>query len=109
MTLASESNGTQTATINTEHSLAAPTTAKTRVFLVDLVNLVSGDIVELRMKTKVLTAGTERTVYTATYQHAQTDPIVISVPVPTLFGGSFTLKQTAGTGRSFPWAVYTLD
>lgn len=109
MALASEFSGTQTAVINTEHSLAAPTTAKTRVLSVDLSNMVAGDTVELRIKAKVLTGGTIREAYTATYSHAQGAPVVFSVPVAGMYGSTFTLKQTAGTGRSFDWSVLTLD
>lgn len=106
---ARESSGTQAATIGTEHVLAAPTTAKTRVLVVDVAPLVAGDVVELRIKTKALATGTERTAYTATYVGPVTDPMILSVPTPMVDGGSFTLKQTNGTGRSFAWSVLTLD
>lgn len=109
MAIASESNGTQTATISTEHSLATPTTNKTRVLSVDLSAMVAGDVTVLKIKAKVLTGGTIRTVYTATYTGAQSDPVVYSVPVPSLFGATFTLTQTAGTGRAYDWSVLTLD
>lgn len=109
MAVASESQGTQTATIGTEHSLATPTTNKTRVFAVDLKNLAVGDIVVLSCKTKVLTGGTVGVVYEAVYANVQDEPIIFSPPIPTLFGGTFTLLQSAGTGRAFDWAVYTLD
>jgi len=109
MALAVESSGTITATINTEHSLAAPSTNKTRVLRVDLGALVAGDVVELRIKTTVLAAGTVREQHCLTYCHALGQPIVESVPISSNQGATFTLKQTAGTGRAFPWAVLTLD
>lgn len=109
MALAVESSGTQTATVGTEHTLAAPTTNKTRVLSVDLANLVTGDTVVLRIKAKVLSAGTIRKVYEATYVHAQDEPVIYSVPIPSIHGATFTLHQTAGTGRAFDWAVLTLD
>lgn len=109
MALALESSGTQAATVTTEHDLATPTTNKTRVLRVDLANMVAGDIVELRVKSKVLTGGTLRVQYLATYAHAQVEPVVESIPVSSLYGATFTLKQTAGTSRNFDWAVYTLD
>ncbi len=108
MAIASESQGTQTATISTEHSLATPTTNATRVLSVDMTNMAAGDTLELRIKAKVLTGGAIGLVYLATYQHAQNEPVVYSVPIPSLFGATFTLKQTAGTGRNFDWAVLTL-
>lgn len=108
MPIAVESSGTQVATIGTEHSLAAPTTAATRQLVVDLVNLTAGDVVELRIKRKGLSAGTVRTLYSATYAGPVADSVMVSVPVASPFGATFTLKQTAGTGRSVDWSVETL-
>lgn len=109
MALAVESSGTQTATISTEHSLAAPSTNKTRVLRVDLGAMVAGDTVELRIKTPVLAAGTVRDQYYQTYVGLIGTPIIESVPVSSNQGATFTLKQTTGTGRAYPWAVLTLD
>lgn len=109
MALAEESSGTQAAVINTEHTLAAPTTAKTRVLIVDLAAMASGDTVELRIKQKVLTAGAEGLAVLTTFVNAQADPIAVSVPIAQFRGATFTLKQTTGTGRSFPWQVLVLD
>ena len=108
-----ESSGTQTAVISTEHSLAAPSTAKTRTLTVDLTNMVNDDRLELRVKLKVLTGGTVRTTLVKISKHdpggAGSPEIFQSVPVWMPFGGDFTLKQTAGTGRDFDWAVATHD
>lgn len=109
MAPAVESSGTQTATVGTEHSLASPTTAKTRQLVVDLTNLANGDAVELRIKRKVLSTGTVRTWQMASFAHAQSSPVVLSIPCPSPHGAEFTLKQTTGTGRSFDWSVETLD
>jgi hypothetical protein len=108
MALAIESDGSQTATIDSEHTPASPTTDKTRVLAVDLANMVNGDLVELRIKTKTRAGGTERVAYVATFIQAQDEDVVYSVPVPSVNGATFTLKQTAGTGRVFEWAVYDL-
>ncbi len=108
MAVAVESSGTQTAVIGTEHTLAAPTTAGVRQLVVDLINLANGETVELRVSRPALSAGTVRTWQTAVFSHAQSDPIVISVPIPSPLGATFTLKQTVGTGRAFPFSVETL-
>jgi len=99
------SSGTQTATINTEHTLATLTTNGTFVLEVDTSAMVSGDVLELRAYGKTLTAGTERTRYTATYVGVQSDALKDSLPIPSDISTKFTLKQTAGTGRAFPWKV----
>ncbi len=110
MAVASESQGSQTATIGTEHSLAAPTTAGVRVLEVDTINMAAGDALELRIKVATLTAGTQRVVYLGTWRDAQPadDLIKASFPVPSEQGATFTLKQTAGTGRVYPFKIMTL-
>jgi hypothetical protein len=105
-------NGTQTAVIGTEHTLATDTTNKTYVLAVDCGALVGGatpDIVELRIYTINLSAGTERLAY---YAHAvggqQTELIKYSPPVPARISCKATLKQVQGTGRAFPWDLMSL-
>src|SRR4030066_540849 len=105
-----EASGTQTATISTEHTLATVSTAKTLVLLVDVNAMVNADELELRVKTKMLSGGTTRVAYKASYKHAQPadDLIKISIPIPRDQEAVFTLKQVAGTGRAFPWKVMSL-
>jgi hypothetical protein len=113
MAVTSVAAGSKTADGN-EQTLEASnlTAAGSYVLCVDLVNMVLGDAVELRVKTKARSTGTLQTVYFATYANAQTQLNVYSVPVP-IDGTesaqiSFTLKQTAGTNRAYPWNVMTL-
>lgn len=104
-----KTSGTQTATVTTEHTLATITDAGTYVLAVDTINMVNGDILELRAKVKVLSGGTTRQYVLAVYANAQGDPIKMSIPVPTLHEVVYTLKQTAGAaGRDFPWEVILL-
>lgn len=105
-----ESSGTQAATVGTEHQLAAPTIAATRVLIVDTSNMVAGDTLELRIKGNVLGGGTTIVAYKETFYGAQDvdDRMKLSIPFPSDNGGTFTLKQTAGTGRNFPWKILTL-
>lgn len=103
-----ESNGTQTATVSTEHTLATWTTAGTRVLVVDLTDMVSGDTVEVRLKVKAASGGSELVYTLATLANAQAEPALVSVPVPIGYGGSCSLKQTSGTGRDFDWHVILL-
>lgn len=110
MALAEVTSGSQTATISTEHSLYAPGSGgKTFVLVVDLANLANGDVVELRLYCKSRAADTLRVAYLATFAHAQGAPIAVSIPLPAYHDFKATLKQTAGTGRAFPWDVLTLD
>lgn len=109
MAVNSNQNGTQTATIGTEHTLGSSiVSAGTFLLVVNTANMVNGDVLELRAKTKVLTGGSEAVYLLATYAHAQGDPVKMSIPIPSLYSLTFTLKQTAGTGRAFEWNIVGL-
>lgn len=102
------SSGTQSATLNTPHTLATPTSANVYQLLVDCSNMGSGDVVKLAIKLKVLTGGTPAVLHQETLTGAQSEPIFLSPPVTAPFGAGFTLEQTDGTGRDFDWSVLTL-
>lgn len=101
-------SGSQTATVTTEHTLATITDAGAFVLAVDVANLANDDELELRAKIKVRSSDTSRTIWYASYAHAQATGNVMSIPIPSPHEVVFTLLQTAGTGRAFPWAVYEL-
>ena len=104
-------SGTQTATVTTEHFLSSPNAVGTYTLHVDTVNLAAGDVLELRVYQMVLTGGTSRVAYLMTWYGAQpTDDLIkVSVPIGNDLTDTnalrFSLKQTFGTGRAFPWKV----
>lgn len=108
MTVSSNSNGTQTATIGTEHTLGTVTSAGTYVLVVNTANMAKGDVLELRANMKATSGGSAAQYFMSSFAHAQADPIKMSIPVPSVNSVAFTLKQTAGTGRSFEWNIYAL-
>lgn len=108
MAVTQSNSGTQAATINTVHTLATITTAGVYVLRVDLNNLVNGDRLVLRANVRALAAGTTRQVFSAVFEHSQADKIADSIPVPVVHELTWTLQQTAGTGRSFDWSVLSL-
>mgnify|MGYP001577010023 CR=1 FL=1 len=111
MAVTVEASGTQTATIGTEHSLHTNAGAKVFILAVNTTNMVNSDVLELRIKTKVLTGDTIALAYLATFANVQTEIVKLSVPCPAggfTSGTEFTLKQTAGTGRSFSWGVWSI-
>lgn len=109
MALVAESEGTQTAVVGTEHTLAAPTTNKTRVIRVNCRNLANGDAVEIYIKTKVIASDPLTVQQVMTYANLMGSPVIESIPISSDLGATFTLKQTTGTARSFSWKVLTLD
>ena len=107
-----DASGTQTATIGTDHTLDNVNTPGTFVFQVDLSNMVAGDVVELRIKTITLTTGATTQEEYQVFWGVQDQPSVKSIPIPNDLSDStsiqFTLKQTQGTGRQFPWKTMKL-
>lgn len=114
MAVTAQGSGTQTAVISTEHTLLDVAVAGSFVFEVDTINMAAGDTLELRIYAIILTAGTRRVAYVKSYTGAQNadDLIKIAVPISNELTDAgalrFTLKQTAGTGRNFPWKVLAL-
>ena len=106
-----EASGTQTAVISTEHTLADLTNTRTYVAYADVSNMVSGDSLELRVYTKVLSGSTLRCLYYQLLTDAQTangGQLQVAIPVPSDQEFKFTLKQTAGTGRAYDWKVVSI-
>lgn len=111
MAVTANASGTQSATVTTEHTLADVSTAGVYTLHVDTVNMVAGDILELRVYQMVLTGGTRRVIFVSAFYGAQLadDLIKVTVPIGNELTDSgalrFTLKQTFGTSRNFPWKV----
>lgn len=111
MAVTAHATGTQTAVIGTEHFVSSPNVAGTFTLHVDTINMVDGDVLELRAYQMVLTGGTTRVAYYSTFFDVQAadDMIKISVPISNELTDTnalrFSIKQTAGTGRNFPWKV----
>lgn len=118
MAVAVVSSGTVT-TDGTEQTLATSTTGKTYVLTVSFGpastsggasdDHANGDIIELSLKTKVLSGSTEYTAYQRTYAHAQAEPNVYSVPVPANQSCKATIKKVSGSNRKYDWALLSID
>lgn len=101
--------GTQTCSIGTEHTLNSPDPATTtgvfQLFL-DVNALAAGDVLEVRMKEKVIAGGTARAMMWSLAGAQGADDALFATPPMTLgIGWSATIKQTAGTGRAIPWSL----
>lgn len=103
--------GTQSASVNTEHTLgSAISTAGTYQLRVNLKNMALGDRVEMRAKLKLNGSDTLEEAFFHVFDNVQGTKQTLSIPIPVVAGGSleFSLKQTAGTGRSFLWQIVSL-
>jgi hypothetical protein len=103
----SVNDGSQTAT-GGEDTLDTITSAGSFVLMVDTVNMALGDKLTLRAKTKVRSVGTTRLAYTAIYAQVQGEPVKLSIPIASTNEIVFTLEQTAGTNRAYPWEIVSL-
>jgi hypothetical protein len=101
----SDSGTTAALTIGTETTLATDTSNGTFVLQVDTSNLVLGDLLEIRIYTINLSGGTLTQTWKGTYQHTQINNEKISPPIASDQSIKCTLKQVAGTGRTFPWKM----
>ncbi len=103
-------SGTQTATINTEHTLQTITNPGVYQLNVDVHNLASGDLVQLRAKKKIVSAGSAREEWMYFWQDAQGEfDAAVLPPVAGTTQTVFTLKQTTGTGRIYDWSIWRID
>jgi hypothetical protein len=103
-----KTSGSQTATVGTEHTLATVTDPGTYVLRVDVNALAAGDVVELRVKAKARNATDPERLLHGPVSYGPVPPAQkLKDSLPVLSAGHFvvTLKQTAGTGRAFPWVI----
>jgi hypothetical protein len=107
-------SGTQLAVVGVEATLGTAIAAGKFLLVVDKVNMAAGDILELRIYAHVLTGGVTRVAWFRNYYGAQSanDMIVISDTIPNDLAEAdalrFTLLQTNGVGRNYPWKVLSI-
>jgi hypothetical protein len=109
VTVGVKTSGSQTATITTEHTLATVTDAGIYILMVDVNAMVGGatpDTLELRIYGKCRSSDTERLIDVHRLIGTQSAPLFRCASIVSPHSYKVTLKQTAGTGRAYPWAVY---
>lgn len=101
-------SGSQVAVINTKHQLHMSTEAYTVALIVDASGMAIGDVLELFIDIACESAGSHLQAFYVVYAHNQADPAKVSVPIIAPYGFTCHLKQSAGTGRTYKWAVVTM-
>lgn len=71
----------------------------------DFATMAEGDVIEIRLKEKVRSGGTQRQAEPWTVNNSQASPAWVSDEFVLLHGWDFTLKQTAGTSRTIPYSI----
>ena len=104
-------SGTQATVITTEHFLSSPAVAGRFTLHVDKAAMAANDVLELRVYQMVLTGGASRVAHFMTYYGAQPADELIAIS-PKISNDlveanalRFSLTQTFGVGRDFPWKV----
>lgn len=109
MTVQVNTSGSQTCTVTTEHTLATVTDARVLQSALDFnasVNGTTPDLFEVRVYGKARSSDTERLIKCWSLIGAQTEILFITPPLISPHSYKLTLKQTQGTGRAVPWAIY---
>ena len=107
MAVSVKTSGSQTATLTSEHTLVTVTDAGIYMLAVDTANLVADEIVTLRIYGKARTGDTERLQFVGTVSAHSSEKLLYGPPIVSPHYAKFTLEQNNGTGRVFPWAVYS--
>jgi len=96
-----------TTTDGTEQTLRSETTTGIFVLILDRSAMLAGDIVEVRGKTIILSAGALGTLWMQELRDAPPtdDKIFESMHVISNIQADWTIKRTAGTDRAYPWKV----
>jgi len=92
-------------TDGTEQTLITDTSNRVYILALDTSAMQNGDVIELRIKTKVRSGGAESLAFYATYAHAQGVPVKYSIPVAADISIKCTIKRIAGTNRSYDWKL----
>ena len=107
MTWVLDQSGTTSAlTINSETQLGSnSTTNATYILKFNATNLANGDVLEARLYTQDISSGSLIQVWKGTFANNQINDVKISPPIASDLSLKCTLKQVAGTGRTYTWEI----
>ena len=111
MTVSLWAASSMTPTVGTETFVPSVSAIGVYTFHVDSGSVASGDVFELRTYQMILTGCTTFVAYMDSFQGVQPtdDRIKVSVPISNDLAEAsavrFSIKQTIGTARPFPWKV----
>lgn len=109
MALTVIASGTTAAlTIGVETVLGTETTTGVYVLRVDGSALASGEQLDIIVYTKTLTGGTEHEETGYRIGGDDDEKVCVTLPCPTDISVKFGITQQNGTGRAFPWKIYSL-
>lgn len=98
---------TEYSLVNNSTTLASDTTAGVYQIFIDMSNMVSGDEYNIEIREKVISGGTQRSIYSAQLEGAQSQPFVTPSLI-LMHGWDVTVNQITGTARSISWSIRTV-
>jgi len=96
--------GTEYSCPNASTTLTPITDQGTVQVFLDLGDMVAGDQLEIKIKEKVRSGGTQRTIYSAILTGTMADNWV-SPALVLMYGWDVTLKTLAGTSITVEWSI----
>jgi hypothetical protein len=93
--------GTET-TLNTT---TPETTDGVYQLFIDVSAMTNGDTLLIKLKEKARSGDTQRLLFLWTIKDAQAEPLWCTATVILLHGFDYTIQQTTGTNRAFPWSL----
>ena len=102
--------GNQTADGSEDVLASASSLGSSGVFLpqIDLSNMAAGDVTEIRIYNQANSGSSLVQEVYVSFSGAQSDVLPPLPALPATIGYKVTLKQTAGTNRSYQWSVLNL-
>lgn len=107
MAIAELEIGSQTTSGTTEHTLNTTTpngTVGIYQLVLDLSDMIAGDVLEIRVKEKARSSDAQRLLYLDTVVGVQSSPLWMSPAMILLHAWDMTVKATAG-GITIPWSI----
>jgi len=94
--------------LNTETTVVEVTPGKPAYLegYIDASALASGDTIEVCWYVKIESAGDYKLIHKETYDGPLDYPLIYIITAPAKYGLKVTIKQTAGTLRSFPYQFF---
>lgn len=97
-------SNTEYSLVNSSTTLASSTDVGVYQVFIDTANLAAGDEYEIDIKEKIISGGSQRNIYTATLDGAQSTPFVTPTLV-LMHGWDVTMVRITGTSRSISWSI----
>ena len=95
---------TEYSLVNNSTTLASSTDVGVYQVFIDTTTMQAGDEYEIDIKEKVVSGGSQKTIYLAVLDGAQSSPFVTPTLV-LMLGWDVTMTRLSGSSRSIAWSI----